>query len=221
MLKKLFSYLIPITIFKQKSTLSQTLEVTWTDGKLVLDSQNTNYSYGNLQVILRKGLKLIGFERIKSMQSILVLGVAGGSVVRTLVDEINFKGQITGVEIDKAIIEIANTYFKLDDIPNLEIIFDDASEFVLKTNKKFDLIIIDIFQDTKMPDFLFEFFFVNRICFLLNSKGHILFNTMLLNDKHRQLNVEYVKKFDPKKYSVTQFSEMEKTNELILVESKF
>ena len=221
MLKKLFSYLIPITIFKQKSTLSQTLEVTWTDGKLVLDSENTNYSYGNLQVILRKGLKLIGFERIKSMQNILVLGVAGGSVIRTLVDEINFKGQITGVDIDKAIIDIANTYFQLDAIPNLEIIIDDASEFVLKTNTKFDLIIIDIFQDTKMPDFLFEFLFINRICFLLQSKGHILFNTMLLNDKQQQNNLDYVKNFNPKKYTVTKFSKMEKTNELILIESKF
>lgn len=221
MLKKLFSYLIPITIFKQKSTLSQTLEVTWTDGKLVLDSENTNYSYGNLQVILRKGLKLIGFERIKSMQNILVLGVAGGSVIRTLVDEINFNGQITGVEIDKAIIEIANTYFHLDEIPNLEIIFDDASEFVLKTNKKFDLIIIDIFQDTKMPNFLFEFFFINRICFLLNSKGHILFNTMLLTSNHKQVNLEYIKNFDSQKYTVSTYNKMEETNELILIESKF
>jgi spermidine synthase len=221
MLKKLFSYLIPVTIFKQKSTLSQTLEVTWTDGKLVLDSENTNYSYGNLQRILRKGLKIIGFKKIQSMQNILVLGVAGGSVIRTLVDEIDFKGQITGVEIDKAIIEIANTYFHLDNIPNLEIIFDDASEFVLKTNKKFDLIIIDIFQDTKMPNFLFEFFFINRICFLLNQKGHILFNTMLLTDKQKQRNLDYVQNFDPKKYTLTKFSKMEKTNELILVESKF
>ena len=220
MFKKLLSYLIPVTIFKQKSTLSQTLEVTWTDGKLLLDSENTNYSYGNLQRILRKGLKIISFERIKSMQSILVLGVAGGSVIRTLVDEINFKGQITGVDIDKAIIDIANTYFHLGDIPNLEIIIDDASEFVLKTNKKFDLIIIDIFQDTKMPDFLFEFFFINRICYLLKPRGHILFNTMLLNNKQKQLNLDYVKNFDSKKYNVTKYSKMEKTNELILIESK-
>ena len=109
MLKKLFSYFIPITIFKQKSSLSQTLEVTWTDGELVLDSENTNYSFGNLQKILREGLKIIGVQKIQSMHNVLVLGVAGGSVIRTLVDEINFKGQITGVEIDKAIIEIANT----------------------------------------------------------------------------------------------------------------
>ncbi|HQE34229.1 MAG TPA: methyltransferase domain-containing protein [Flavobacterium alvei] len=220
MLKKLFSYLLPVTIFKQNSTLSKTLEVTWTDGKLVLDSENTNYSYGNLQRILRKGLKIIGFEKIKSMQKILVLGVAGGSVIRTLVDEIKFEGQITGVEIDKNIIDIANKYFQLNEIPNLEIIFDDASKFVLKTTETFDLIIIDVFQDTKMPDFLFEFFFIDRICFLLNPKGHIMFNTMLLNQQHREFNLNYVKNFDPKKYTVTLYNKMEKTNELILIESK-
>ncbi len=187
MFKKLFSYLLPITIFKQKSNISQTLEVTWTDGKLVLDSKNTNYSYGSLQRILRKGLKIIGFERIETMKSILVLGVAGGSVIRTLVDEIHFKGKITGVDIDQAVIEIANAYFKLNKIPNLEIIIDDASEFVQKTKNKFDLIIIDIFQDTKMPDFLFETYFLNRICFLLNPKGFVLFNTMIMNNPEAEL----------------------------------
>jgi spermidine synthase len=221
MFKKLLSYFIPITIFKQKSTLSQTIEVTWNGGKLVLDSENTNYSYGNLQRILRKGLEIIGFERIKSMENILVLGVAGGSVIRTLVDEINFKGEITGVEIDKAIIEIANTYFHLDEIPNLEIIIDDASKFVLKTNQKYDLIIIDIFQDTIMPSFLFEFFFIARICYLLKPKGHILFNTMLLNYKQKKLNLNYVTHFDSKKYNVTTYNKMDQTNELILIESKF
>jgi predicted O-methyltransferase YrrM len=38
-----------------------------------------------------------------------------------LVDEIKFKGKITGVEIDPEIIKIANTYFKLDEIKNLKL----------------------------------------------------------------------------------------------------
>ncbi|NDP26989.1 MAG: methyltransferase domain-containing protein [Flavobacterium sp.] len=219
MFKKLFSYLIPVNILKQKSSISQSLEVTWTDGKLILDSQNTNYSYGSLQRILRKGLKRIGFERINAMKKILVLGVAGGSVIRILVDEINFKGQITGVEIDAAIIEIANTYFHLHEIPNLEVIIDDAFAFVWKTKDQYDLIIIDIFQDTEMPDFLFEVDFVNRIRLLLNPKGFLLFNTMLINAKQKQLNLDYVKHFDTQKYNVKNFRKMEETNELILIES--
>ncbi len=221
MFKKLFSYLIPITIFKEKSTLSKTLEVTWADGKLVLDSENTNYSYGNLQRILRKGLIKIGFERIKSMQSILVLGVAGGSVIRTLVDEIKFEGKITGVEIDKNIIDIANTYFYLDSIPNLEIIIDDANKYVSNNNFKFDLIIIDIFQDSKMPAFLFETIFINRICALLQPKGIILFNTMLTKSEQKKINLDYISKFNAKEYSVLKCLRIDKTNELILIESKF
>lgn len=220
MFKKLLSYIIPVTIFKQKSTISQTLEVTWADGELVLDSKNTNYSYGSLQRILRIGLKFIGFKRIKTMENILVLGVAGGSVIKTLVHEIHFEGKITGVEIDKAIIEIANEYFHLDQIQNLEIIIDDAFDFVLKTKDKFDLIIIDIFQDTKMPHFLFETFFIDRICLLLNPKGFILFNTMVLTEKQKKLNLDFFNAFDSAKYILTTLNKIEERNELIIIERK-
>ena len=221
MLKKLFSYFIPINVFQQKSNISQTLEVTWINGELVLDSKNTNYSYGSLQRILRKGLKFIGFERIKTMDHILVLGVAGGSVIKTLVDEINFEGKITGVEIDNSVITIANEYFHLDQIKNLVIIIDDAFEFVLKTKNKYDLVIIDVFQDTKMPNFLFETYFINRICYLLQPKGFILFNTMILNEKQKQLNLDFFNAFDVSEYIVTKLHKVEELNELIVVESKF
>jgi spermidine synthase len=221
MLKKLFSYILPFNILKQKSNFSKTLEVTWANGELVLDSKNTNYSYGSLQRILRKGLKFIGFERIKNMETILVLGVAGGSVIKTLVNEIQFEGEITGVEIDKAIIEIANAYFHLNQIQNLEIIIDDAFEFVIKTKDKYDLIIIDVFQDTTMPSFLFEKYFIDRLCFILQSKGFILFNTMMLNDKQKQLNLNFFNAFEVTKYTVTKLHKVEELNELIIVESHF
>ena len=110
----------------------------------MLDSKNTNYSYGSLQRALRKGLNYIGYNRIKNFDDILVLGVAGGSVMKTLVNEIHFEGKITGVEIDPQVIDIANEYFDLKEIKNLNIVIDDAFEFVLKTKEKYDLIVIDI-----------------------------------------------------------------------------
>src|SRR6478672_4910701 len=99
MLKKVLSYFIPVNVYRKNSALSKSIEVTWANGQLVLDSKNTNYSYGSLQRILRKGLKKIGFSTVAKMQDILVLGVAGGSVIKTLVDEIGYNGKITGVEI--------------------------------------------------------------------------------------------------------------------------
>ena len=216
MIRKLFSYFIPINIYHKNSAVSKTLEVTWNNGELVLDSKNTNYSYGSLQRILRKGLKYIGFERILNFENILVLGVAGGSVIKTLVDEIKFKGKITGVEIDATVIDIANRYFELDKIQNLEIVIDDAFEFVLKTKLKYDLIIIDIFEDTSMPNFLFQDFFINRINSLLNLNGFILFNTMVINKIEEERNLIYKSKFGGE-YSLRMYPKVEIHNELFTI----
>jgi spermidine synthase len=216
MIAKFLSYFIPINVYKKNSAVSKTLEVTWNNGELVLDSKNTNYSYGSLQRILRKGLKYIGYDRIKKFENVLILGVAGGSVIKTLVNEVKFKGKITGIEIDKDIVEIANNYFKLDEIKNLELIVDDAFEYVLKTKEKYDLIIIDIFQDTTMPNFLFEDFFINRINFLLKTEGFILFNTMVINEKDRIRNLDYKKKFNGN-YSLRMYPKVEVHNELFTI----
>lgn len=216
MVQKFLSYFIPVSIKKFNSEISKSLEVTWNNGELVLDSKNTNYSYGSLQRILRKGLKYIGFERIKGFENILVLGVAGGSVIKTLVDEVKFSGKITGVEIDPKVVEIANHYFGLNKITNCKIVVDDAFEFVLKTKEKYDLIIIDVFQDTTMPNFLFEDFFINRINFLLNINGFILFNTMVINKNDEARNQSYKTKFD-KNYSLRMYPKVETHNELFTI----
>jgi hypothetical protein len=218
MIRKFLSYLIPITIYKTKSSWSKSIEVTWANGELMMDSKNTNYSYGSLQRILRLGLKKIGFRQIKSMSKILVLGVAGGSVIKTLSHEINFRGGITGVEIDPEIIKIANSYFHLDQIPNLTILIADAFEFVLQANEKYDLIIVDIFQDTKMPGFLFENFFTQKLCSLLQEKGFILFNTMVLNNNDNQRNKKYCEEFYQPNFKLKTIPRVENHNELILIE---
>jgi predicted membrane-bound spermidine synthase len=212
--KKWFSYLIPINIYIKKSDFSKSLEVTWANGNLVLDSKNTNYSYGSLQRILRKGLQKIGFENIKSMQSILLLGVAGGSVIKTLQNEIGYKGKITGIEIDKNVIEIANKYFGLANFSNLEIKIEDAQQFVKQTDQKFDLIIIDIFNDNQMPDFLYDKEFINKISKMMKLNGFVLFNTM---NYDKTKNASFINSFDKTLFNIKKISKIEKFNELIHV----
>jgi spermidine synthase len=216
MIKRLLSFIFPIKIHQKKSVYSKNLEVSWNNGYLVLDSENTNYSFGSLQRVLKNGLKYIGYQRIKNFNSILVLGVAGGSVIETLKKEVKFEGKITGVEIDEIVIELATKYFGLRNYNNVSIVNDDAFEFVLKTKEKYDLIIIDVFQDTIMPNFLFEDFFINRINFLLNVNGFILFNTMILDYKDRRRNVIYKSKFDSN-YSVRLYPKIEVHNELFTI----
>lgn len=216
MIKKFFSYLFPISVHKQKSLVSKSINVVLFEGRLILDTPNTNYSYGSLQRILRFGLQKIGFANVQQMRHILVLGLAGGSVVKTLINEIGYNGKITAVDIDSEIVEIAKKYFNLDEINNLNIVVDDAQNFVQKTKSVYDLIIIDVFQDDVMPEFLFLPEFIEKALSLLTSNGKILFNTMKINKLQEQRNAFFVKHCQ-KTHRVEIFPNVEGNNELIIV----
>ena len=86
-----------------------------------------------------------------------------------------------------------------------------------KTNKKYDLIIIDVFEDTTMPNFLFESFFSNRVCDLLKNNGFVLFNTMILNETHNIRNRKYISEIN-NQHVVKMLPRIEEHNELIIIE---
>lgn len=216
MIKKILSYLYPIVLHKESSTTSTLLEVTLYNGKLLLDSKHTNYSYGALEQVLKKGLLYIGKTSIQEMNAILILGVAGGSVVKTLVNDFGFTKRIKGVEIDENCNKIANDYFGLNQLKNFTCIIDDAENFVQNTTEKFDLLIIDIFNDDKMPKFLFEKSFVENCQKLVTINGYILFNTMLPRNQKELLN-HYKLYFSENKYTITHLKNVKKCNDLLLI----
>ncbi|WP_353151114.1 fused MFS/spermidine synthase [Flavobacterium sp.] len=217
MFKKILSYFYPITIYKETSTISKTIEVTLYNGKMLLNTKNTNYSFGSLQSILKKGLLYIGSAEINRMESVLILGVAGGSVVQTLVNDFSFSKNILGVELDAEIIHIANSYFNLDKIPNFKCVIADAEKFVQSDASQYDLIIIDIFKDTEMPEFLFQDSFISNSKQLLNKNGYILFNTMHLNRNSKNTIDQYLMHFDSNSYSKKVLKNVEKYNDVIII----
>lgn len=219
MLKKILSYFYPITIYKKSSDLSKTIEVTLYNGKTLLNTKNTNYSYGSLQTVLKKGLLTIGKSEISKMNNILVLGVAGGSVIKTLITDFEFTNSITGVELDAEIIEIANSYFDLDKVTNFKCIITDAEQFVSTSKETYDLIIIDIFKDTEMPEFLFEENFVGNIKQRLNKNGYILFNTMILDNSKKEKIEKYLSYFEAENFDKKVLKNVECYNDLVIIKS--
>ena len=216
-LKRILSFFVPVKVYQIESEINTSLEVTWNNGQLVLDSKNTNYSYGSLQRVMRIGLAHIGSNVVKKSKSALILGVAGGSVIQTLRDEFDFKGKITGVELDKKIIEIANNYFGLNKFNDVEIINDDAQNFISKTKAKYDLIVIDVFQDNIMPDFLFEENFINNLKKILDKNGNILFNTIVNFSTDLKRNEDYTTLATEYFQNCKVLSKVEGNNELLLL----
>lgn len=217
LLKRLLSYIYPIKIAKSSSKRSGSLEVTLVNGKLVIDSKNTNYSYGSLQQVLKKGLLQIGENKLQSFNNILVLGVAGGSVIKTLRDDFNVTNKITGIEIDQEVINLANTYFKLNKITNIELKIMDAFKYIYTTKRTYDFVVIDIFNDSDMPKELFEKKFWNKIHNILDHNGIVVFNSIYTSKKEILRNKELSTKLDNLFKSKKQLK-THRINELFILE---
>ena len=208
---RLLSYIYPITK-TIKSKYSGTLEITWYNGKKHLDTKNANYSYGSLQKILKIGLQKIDLTNV---QNILVLGMGGGSAIKTLLTDFKYENYITALDIDPVIIEIAKTEFNISETENLKIICGDAINFVDTTKKKYDLIIIDLFIDRQVPNDFYKDSFLQNITKLCSKNGQILFNADLSNAKKKNIS-EVVTFFRSKSFQVEKYDKVNGTNTLLI-----
>jgi len=216
-IKKYLSYLYPIPDRKSYSQINGTIEINWNNGQRVIDTRSANYSYGSLQRLLKYGLKNLPSDLWTHCQEILILGVAGGSVIETLRRDFAYPGNITGVEIDPEMMRWLRTEFNIGNTFNTQIIELDANYYVYQTQKTFDLIIIDIFIDTKMPDFLFEQSFIDRVYEMLNPKGSILFNTIYHTQMHKERNQKYFEYIQTKKTIIKRLDQLDGFNEIFLI----
>lgn len=191
--KKYLSYLSVIQERTYTSAYNGTLEINWINGKKVLDTENTNYSYGNLGLVLNKALNNTTTPFLDQKHQILILGMGGGDVIKQLRNTYQSKANITAVEIDPVIIEIAINEFGIVPNQSLHIIKDDAELFVKYSKQKFDLIIVDLFNDTEIPQFLFQTSFINSLNKIANENSSLIFNTFILNTAHENRNNKFVK----------------------------
>lgn len=169
---------------KYDSNYSGKLEVTWSNGRKLLNSKNANYSYGALQEVLDYGLAKVRADRAAE---VLILGLGGGSAVPLLRKKYGYYAKITAVELDSAVIEIAKKEFGINEYQPLELLCLDAENFVSSTQHKYGLVIVDLFLDTKVPEQFFSVSFWENIGDLMQQGGKVLFNAGIKSAHEEQV----------------------------------
>ncbi len=169
------SFIFPIIRKKIHSAYSGCLELTLSNGKKLLNSLNTNYSYGSLQKVLKFSLTQVELSKVSS---VLVLGLGGGCVVKVLRNDFNYGGSITAVEIDPVIISIADKEFSVVADYATKIICADAFDWVKNDVNQYDMVIVDLFIDNKVPDQFLTDEFWRRLLLKISFQGSIIFNTL-------------------------------------------
>lgn len=209
---KMASYLYPFSK-KIRSEYSGDLELTWSFGKKTLDTANANYSYGPLQKVLKFALSKIDFSRV---ENILLLGLGGGSVIETLLSDFAFKGNIRSVEFDKTIIKIAKDEFGIEETKNLRIINLDAFDYVISAREKYDLILIDLFIDNKIPEKFLGSEFLECLLKLRTNRGIIIYNSIMDPNITPQLR----ERLQGLGLNFKEFEKVEKTNVVFILDNK-
>lgn len=175
--------IFPRTVYKTKSKTSGPIEVKEQLGSYTLHVDNLIQSGGLIRGIWKKALR--SAQGKLSVSNCLILGLGGGTVVQLI--KVRYpKAKITGIEIDPEIIKIGKRFFGLDKVENLKIINADAFDWIKARsndsnhlNKKFNLIIIDLYLGSKFLKKAAGDEFLKDIKKLLSKKGIIIFNRLI------------------------------------------
>lgn len=148
---------------------------------LILNSQKTTITQSAfVKDGTLLGLSLVDFFNlgplITPVNDLLVLGMAGGASIRQY-QQFAPQIKIDAVEIDSKIINIAEERFGIKEKDNLKIYEMDARPFLVKTQKKYGAIEIDLFQGSPyIPFYATTKEFFQLVSERLNSDGVMLMN---------------------------------------------
>jgi precorrin-6B methylase 2 len=110
-----------------------------------------------------------------SIKQILVLGLGGGSCLRTLRKRFPH-AHVTAIEWDPAMVELAKSHRFFSNKCAPEIIVGDACEIVPKLNRKFDLIVVDLFTGGETEPRLASEEMIGSLSQTLEPDGYLFLN---------------------------------------------
>lgn len=107
----------------------------------IMDRNNPNESLWNYVDVL-----MYNINNYSNGKKALLLGMGGGTVYKQLISN---GYEVDIVEIDARIEKLAKEYFYIDKA--VEVIIDDARHYIRTTNKKYDVIIYDLYHSETPP----------------------------------------------------------------------
>ncbi len=180
------SYLIPRTIARYSTPHNRDIRVLEENGKYKLLVNGSRQSGEYIKSLWQQAFCTFGIIPSPDVRSILVLGVAGGTVIH-LLHAMYPAASIEGVDIDEKMIEVGKKYFSLTNVTGLTLLQADAQAFIKRSNKHWDMIIVDLYIGATIPPFVGEDEFLSDVKNVLTPKGIILIN-YLYELEYKQLS---------------------------------
>ena len=118
---------------------------------------------------------MIGGQQPREVDSLLIIGLGGGTVSKQFTTVYGADVAIDGVEIDDRVIDLGRKYFDMNE-PNLKTYAEDGRTFLQRVDRRYDVIAVDAYRQPYIPFHLVtqEFFLAARDH--LNETGVLALN---------------------------------------------
>lgn len=159
------SYLKPIVLYQAVSSRGVRIEVREKSGvrELYLDGYpQTQKKYRHDWAKLLRNL---------ASCDTLLLGLGGGDVVKLLQES-----KVTAVELEPEVVAVAREYFGIVPSGKLITLAEDAEKFMDRNEKKYDLVVVDLYSGDGVPEFVESRKFLENVRAALRPHGTVLVN---------------------------------------------
>lgn len=196
----------PRIIYTTKSKFNgdiQIVEIGKTRKVVVGDvTQSINFNSPSCKSLYWGKLQELSKKEQPDAKRIMILGLGGGTLAHLLSTSFP-EAEITSIEIDPIMVDIAKKYFDLDKLKNHKVILEDALRVVVDlgeyeiTPASFDLIVVDILAGEKYPDLGRSGNFLGSIKNMLKPDGIVVFNRLYKEVHQDEVNlfIEQVEDF--------------------------
>ncbi|MFT7651742.1 MAG: spermidine synthase [Limisphaerales bacterium] len=131
--------------------------------------------------------------------NILVIGLGGGTLP-TALSELYPQAEIDSIEIDPAVVSVAQEFFGYHLSDNQRIHTQDARIWVRRANlnkRRFDIIILDAFNGEYIPEHLMTEEFFTELNQMLTDDGVLISNTFSISALYDHESATYASVFGP------------------------
>lgn len=188
--KRWLSYLTPLTLEVTASPLNPELTVVLDRGRLQLLSGDAIYSWDDLYFNFAKAFEVLEPAQ-RGYQEVLLLGLGLGSVPYILEKKHHTNYYYTAVEWDEVVADLADRYTFSRLKSPVEMVVADAAIFVEICSERYDMVVVDLFQDSKTPAEFETVAFLDACVGLLRPGGLLLINRLSKSDRDQVLAERY------------------------------
>lgn len=174
------------------------LYVSLKNNRFQLCTANAIYSYGDLYDNFSAAFRRIQMDKFPDGQEMLILGFGLGSIPIILEKQHQKTFRYTAVEIDEAVLDLANRYALPDIHSPIEMICADAFAYMAQCQRQFDLIAVDVFLDDEIPGNIQGADFLSQLKRVIKPEGLILYNRLAFTEEDlKQTKLFFEEQFQP------------------------